>query len=33
MTALEMAIVHDAPEAVAGDAIPTDNISQGNPFR
>jgi 5'-deoxynucleotidase YfbR-like HD superfamily hydrolase len=32
MTAIEMAIVHDAPEAIAGDVIPSDNISQGTSF-
>ncbi|KAL2016053.1 hypothetical protein VTK56DRAFT_4319 [Thermocarpiscus australiensis] len=28
MAALEMSIVHDAPEAIAGDVIPSDNMSQ-----
>ncbi|KAL2128848.1 hypothetical protein VTI74DRAFT_8567 [Chaetomium olivicolor] len=27
MAAIEMAVVHDAPEAIAGDVIPADNIS------
>jgi 5'-deoxynucleotidase YfbR-like HD superfamily hydrolase len=33
LAAVEMAIVHDAPEAIAGDVIPSDNMSRGNMFR